>query len=265
MLLGNYSVLNKNPGRAFGGSTVSDTRPQCGKSGASRGRFTGGGWDARSGSTPSGARPPISWIIAITPGGISARGDSGSTGTVNLAGGKAIVATGAGTSSGTAVGGLIVQIIAAGAGTSTGTGALGAILSLVATGAGTSSGTASTSGVGAIVALGAGTSAGVVDVNAIGQIIASSADAASTLTADQVATAVWATAAATGVPGSMGEAVNVAHLLLRNKTITDPTAGTITVYDTDGTTVLFVADLFADAAGASPYTGAGAERRERLE
>ena len=63
----------------------------------------------------------------------------------------------------------------------------------------------------------------------------------------------------------MGEAVNVAHLLLRNKTITDPAAGTITIYDTDGTTVLFVADLWQDAAGTIAYTGTGAERRERLE
>ena len=30
-LLGNYSVLNKNPGRALGGSTVSDTRAQQGR------------------------------------------------------------------------------------------------------------------------------------------------------------------------------------------------------------------------------------------
>jgi hypothetical protein len=265
VLLGNYSVLNKNPGREFGGSTVSNTRPQFGKSGPARGRFTGGGWSAASGGTPAGGRPPITWIIAISRGGVAARGDGTSTGTVNLAGGKAIVATGAGSSIGTAVGGLIVQIVAAGAGSSTGIGSLGAVLAIVAAGAGSSAGTATAKGSGRIVALGAGTSVGAVDVNALGQIIASSADAASTLTADQVAAAVWATAAATGAPGSMGEAVNVAHLLLRNKTVTDPTAGTITVYDTDGTTVLFVADLFADADGTTPYTGAGAERRERLE
>lgn len=38
----------------------------------------------------------------------------------------------------------------------------------------------------------------------------------------------------------------------------------MTVYDVDGTTVLYVADLFQDAAGATPYAGAGAERRERF-
>lgn len=53
--------------------------------------------------------------------------------------------------------------------------------------------------------------------------------------------------------------------ILRNKTITDPVAGTITVFDNDGIAVLFTAPLFEDAAGTEPYKGQGAERRERLE
>lgn len=52
--------------------------------------------------------------------------------------------------------------------------------------------------------------------------------------------------------------------LQRNKLITDPIAGTITIFDDDGTTVLFSAPLFQDAAGTIPYEGKGAERRERL-
>jgi len=265
-LLGNYSVLNKNPGRALGGSTVTDTRGAWSKSGATRCRFVGWAeWSAKSGSTPSGALPPITWIIAITPGGISARGAGTSTGTVNLAGGKAIVATGAGTSTGTATGGLIVQIVATGAGTSTGIGSIGAVLAIVATGAGTSTGAASATGLAAIVATGAGTSVGAVDVNAVGQIIASTVDAGSTLTAAQVAAEVWGTIASGHGTGTLGEALTFAQVALRNKTVTDPAAGTITIYDTDGTTVLFVADLWQDAAGTIAYTGTGAERRERLE
>ena len=225
-LLGNYSVLNKNPGRALGGSTVTDTRGAWSKSGATRCRFVGWAeWSAKSGSTPSGALPPITWIIAITPGGISARGAGSSTGTVNLAGGKAIVATGAGTSTGAA----------------------------------------SATGLAAIVATGAGTSVGAVDVNAVGQIIASTVDAGSTLTAAQVAAEVWGTIASGHGTGTLGEALTFAQVALRNKTVTDPAAGTITIYDTDGTTVLFVADLWQDAAGTIAYTGTGAERRERLE
>jgi hypothetical protein len=39
----------------------------------------------------------------------------------------------------------------------------------------------------------------------------------------------------------------------------------MTVYDTDGVTPLLSANLFQDAAGTTPYAGAGAERRELLE
>jgi hypothetical protein len=51
---------------------------------------------------------------------------------------------------------------------------------------------------------------------------------------------------------------------LRNKRITDPTTGTQTVFDDDGSTVLVEGDLFEDAAGTQPYRGQGAERAERL-
>lgn len=53
--------------------------------------------------------------------------------------------------------------------------------------------------------------------------------------------------------------------ILRNKMITNPSTGTLTVYDDDGTTPLVSADIFEDAAGTQPYRGTGAERRERLE
>ena len=52
--------------------------------------------------------------------------------------------------------------------------------------------------------------------------------------------------------------------LLRNKQVTNPSTGRMTVYDDDGSTVLLEGNLFEDAAGAQPYRGQGAERRERL-
>lgn len=52
--------------------------------------------------------------------------------------------------------------------------------------------------------------------------------------------------------------------ILANKMVTDPVAGTLTVFDDDNTTPLLTADLFKDAAGTTPYNGTGAERRERL-
>lgn len=49
-----------------------------------------------------------------------------------------------------------------------------------------------------------------------------------------------------------------------NKMVTDPTTGTITLYDDDDVTVFKVASLFEDAGATQPYRGQGAERRERL-
>lgn len=81
-----------------------------------------------------------------------------------------------------------------------------------------------------------------------------------------IAAAVWSSVAATfNVAGTMGEALNLAKIMLTYKTVTDPAAGTITVYDVDGTTVLFSAPLWQDAGGTIPYSGEGAERRERLQ
>lgn len=69
-LLGNRSVLLKSPGRFFSGSTVSDNRSAWGASGATRCRYFGG-FPAIN-ATPSGYRPPYSWIIAIKNGEMSA-------------------------------------------------------------------------------------------------------------------------------------------------------------------------------------------------
>lgn len=52
--------------------------------------------------------------------------------------------------------------------------------------------------------------------------------------------------------------------LLRNKQITNPSTGRMTVFDDDGSTVLLEGNLFEDSAGTVPYRGQGAERRERL-
>jgi hypothetical protein len=53
--------------------------------------------------------------------------------------------------------------------------------------------------------------------------------------------------------------------LLRNKTTTDPTTGTMTVYDDDGVTVLFEAQVYENVSGSQAYRGQGADRKDRLE
>jgi hypothetical protein len=79
--------------------------------------------------------------------------------------------------------------------------------------------------------------------------------------ASEVADAVWQHSSAT----DLLDRVTMAQAILRNKTITDPQSGLMTVYDTDGSTPLLTAALYQDAAGSTPYQGQGAERREMLE
>jgi hypothetical protein len=71
----------------------------------------------------------------------------------------------------------------------------------------------------------------------------------------------------TGVSGlTPDESTALALVLkiLRNRRITDPTAGTQRIYDDDDVTVLLEGDLWEDVAGTQPYQGQGADRADRL-
>lgn len=68
-LIGNRSVLLKSPGRYFGGSTVSDNRSNFGTRGSVRCRYFGG--FPATNATPTGYRPPYSWVMAIKNGEMS--------------------------------------------------------------------------------------------------------------------------------------------------------------------------------------------------
>jgi hypothetical protein len=46
--------------------------------------------------------------------------------------------------------------------------------------------------------------------------------------------------------------------------VTDPVNGTYTVYADDDVTPMYTADLWEDVDGTTRYTGAGADRRDRL-
>lgn len=65
-------------------------------------------------------------------------------------------------------------------------------------------------------------------------------------------------------PDTQAARLMLVEKLLRNKFITDPSTGIATLYDDDGSTVLFSGQLYQDAAGTQTYQGQGAERRERL-
>lgn len=64
--------------------------------------------------------------------------------------------------------------------------------------------------------------------------------------------------------GTAGYLMALQAKIARNKMITDPSTGVLTVFDDDGATPLLTANIFKDAAGTTPYNGTGAERRERL-
>lgn len=52
--------------------------------------------------------------------------------------------------------------------------------------------------------------------------------------------------------------------ILRNKTATDPATGVMTVYDDDGVSVLFTANIYQDVSGSTPYDGNGINLKDRL-
>ena len=112
MLLGNYSVLYKSPGRFYGGNTGQGKDPAAfGGSGANRGRFNSPDWSALSGA-PDGYRPPYTWILPQTAGSLASRnmvvgsGSLAATGTLA----KLLVSAMTGTGSLSATGTLVVPI-----------------------------------------------------------------------------------------------------------------------------------------------------------
>lgn len=245
---------------------------------------------------PEGCRHPQAWMMPQKAGALSSRNLEGE-GAISATGGLGKNATADLTGSGgisSAVGSLIVSMVAALTGSGgVSSAAVLAFLQLAAdlTGSGEIS-DADLEGLAELVA--ALTGSGDADGTLTG-LGALSADivAYGDLTPEGIRDAVWAAVAASNnAPGTMGEKLNdagsaanpwtedlsgaqtagtagfmlkVALQILRNKTITDPSTGVMTVYDDDGTTVLFTANLYQDAAGTTAYDGtAGADRRDRL-
>lgn len=254
-LLGNYSVLTKGPGRAFGGSTVSDTRANWTKSGAVRGRYCQtGGFDAKYG-TPNGYRPPGSWVIPIKSGALSSTNLINGAGTFAVSGEMGVNGSATLTGSGdlAAIGQLVVSAIATLTGSGELSGNIVAVLNAAAALAGTGDLTGSIVAIGHALAEVTGTGALTLTSYATGEL-AAAIQPFSELSPESLASAVW----------SSSEGAFL-YAIAHNRVVTDPAAGTFTVYDTDDTTVLYTAALWQDADGTVPYAGSGAERRDRLE
>lgn len=192
-----------------------------------------------------------------------------------------------------AIGGLIAGGVASATITIGGSATVfGAILG-TATATVTVGAAATASAIGHAVASGDVTVSGSVVPYAIGWM-ESTSEYGNDLTPSNLAAAVWnAVAASYNSSGTMGNKLNAAgtagdpwtadeadyttpgqmgyvmaqtiQKILRNKTITDPTTGVMTVYDDDGVTPFITANVYQDADGLTNYQGQGADRRERLE
>ena len=70
------------------------------------------------------------------------------------------------------------------------------------------------------------------------------------------------------VSGSLTEAtqnsVAAIEKILRNRTVTNPSTGVMTIYDDNGVDILYQANIFENVAESQAYRGQGAEVRNRL-
>jgi len=91
-------------------------------------------------------------------------------------------------------------------------------------------------------------------------------------TPEEIATAVWESLLInhTNVNtfgkslSDMSYETSIITAILKNKMITDPLTGVMTIYAEDGS-ILLSAQLYEDADGLQKYRGQGSERREELE
>lgn len=63
---------------------------------------------------------------------------------------------------------------------------------------------------------------------------------------------------------TMGAAIALMLKVARNRQTVSQGTGKLTVYDDDNTTVLLEGNVYRDAAGTTPYSGDGIERRDKL-
>jgi hypothetical protein len=233
-LIGNYSVLSKDPGRSIGGGAIGlgNNRSDFNKVSQSRGAFCSQYWDPLSG-VPDGYRDPYWWVLPITAGALAARknisGDGDLTGSV--AGGVNGQATIAGTGTLTGVGQLIISMAATISGSGTISGAqLQAFLQLAAALSGSGGVAAQLTAIGHLQSAlaGTGTVASSSVITALGTLAAQINVTGDVLTTGNVANAILD--AVNGVE----EGLTVRHAL---RLIAAATAGKISGADTTTITI----------------------------
>lgn len=210
-LLGNYSVLSKNPGRSIGGGAIGlgNNRSDWSKSSQARGRYSNDSAEPKSG-VPDGYRHPYCWVIPQTAGALASRNVIEGVGALTASGAMGVNGEAAltGTGSLSATGALIVSAVAA----LTGTGSLSAnlvgVLDAVAALTGTGSLAGAMTAYGALSAALAGVGALSAPGYGIGNM-AADISPFTELSPENLASAVWsAIAADNNDVGTMGEKLN---------------------------------------------------------
>jgi hypothetical protein len=193
VLIGNFNVLSKHPGRDIGGGATGLGYQLGQMQKAGRGRFTGETWEPKSG-VPDGYRPPYCWIIPIKDGALSARNNLVGEGTFAgaVSGGKNAEAAITGTGTLTGTGQLIISMLASLSGTgAVSSASLQAFLQLAA----------ALSGTGSLAAVATGNGNILAALNGAGD-------------ADATATAKGTLAAAITVTGDLLTTANIADAIL---------------------------------------------------
>ena len=103
------------------------------------------------------------------------------------------------------------------------------------------------------------------EIHITGEVVLDSSNTAGSIEINGLSEVIDNSAGTTVVINSLdAHAANIGSKILRNKTVTDPSTGIMTVYDDDGVTPILTAQLYEDADGTQTYRGKGGERRERL-
>lgn len=199
--------------------------------------------DAQQNAFPPGYLHPTAWLLAPVAGGGASRNRAQGTSTTTATGTMGLdgVATAAGVATTTATASVIYFAAGTAAGVATTTAA--AVVGL--SGSGSAAGVATTAATWTLRQAASGSAAGVATTTAArtyyqaasGSVELTTVDAGA-LTANEVASAVWQSAAASfDTASTMGRKVNDAGAAAAHRIELDPITGVLTVYEADGTTV----------------------------
>lgn len=232
-LLGNYSVILKNPATFIGGTQVSNCRSAFNQTGQLRQRYypeTTGGLPTTT-ALMEGYLHPNAWMMpydigSMTTSNLNGVGSMALTGVNGLSGVVSMSGTGLLTATGGLLAGLVVEMTGVGSLTATGGGLLQGIVAMAGSGTlagiiGATAGlTVTMAGVGTMTVIPKGTGEMVLDIY-VNQ---------SEATVQQIVDAVWsALAAEYNVSGTMGEKLNGAG------SAGDPWTTDLTPYNTANT------------------------------